>query len=352
MEKVAIKTFLSSIAVVHQWPVSEHLHLLLNVEPKHFKKCMTLMDIRYFTLKIINDNIKEHPQLIEFITMSNDTKTLAKVERHPCMLQKNHYSLLEKILLQLRGPVLLQFGVKYMYHIPHPEKLFGFLLNSLDPKNEAVLECLEALMYLMVKKNLQVDLFFNKVYDLLPFLINKPKALELVNTMLNSLGLSHVYIRNYFKLLASLTVVNGPSTCSRIAVILCNLIRRYKPILWDLIHDTDIHLFGEYSATSNDTNQAYEIKALQKHYHLDISGLFESFSQEWVDMDHKSSKKRAMWELEDVVGIDYGCKDFGKVVKREKIVQEMIQPEFVEVNGRTMKKAPKFWNPKEIELFA
>ena len=341
MSKDNIKYFLSSISVVHQWPMADHLHLLLSIDPKHFKKCMQLMDIRYFTLKLIYEKIGQHPDLAAFITMSTNTKTLIKIDKHPCLLQKNHYSLLEKILMQLQGPVLLQYGCKYMHHLPHPEKLFSFLLESLDPSNEAIIDCLEALMYLMVKKNLQVGQFFTKVYDLLPWLVSKPKSLELVNTMLHSIGLSHVYLRNYFKLLSVLTLFNDPNVCSRIAVLLCNLIRQYKPALWDLIHDTEIHPNAEFTATSEATNQCYEMKALQKHYHSDISGLFESFSQEWINMDHKSSKKRAMWEFEDVCGIHYNCKDFEKTIKKERMQREMILPQLVQVNGRIMKKAPK-----------
>eukprot|EP00835_Amoeboradix_gromovi_P000698 NODE_26_length_35450_cov_0.398320.p8 type:complete len:353 gc:universal NODE_26_length_35450_cov_0.398320:7675-6617(-) len=351
MTKENITSFLKSISVVHQWPIEDHLRLLLEIDPKHFKKCMQLMDVRYFTLKIINSHIQENPKLKDFITMSAETKTLIKVERHPCLLQKNHYSLLEKILVQLNRSELLEYGLKYIYHLPHPEKLFGILLNLLEPTNQSLLSCLEALMFLMVKKNLQVELFYSKVYELLPFIVNEPNGLELVNTILNSIGLSHVYLRNYFKLLCSVAVLCDLGTCSRIAVVLCNLIRKFKPALWDLIHDTSPHNVGEYSATSEHTNQAYEIKALQKHYHADISGLFDSFGQQWIDSDHKSSKKRAMWNLEDVEGIDYNCKDFEKTVIKEKIQEEMIYPEFVEINGRTMKKAPKLWMDGEHDLF-
>eukprot|EP00834_Sanchytrium_tribonematis_P005488 NODE_335_length_9311_cov_0.760313.p4 type:complete len:358 gc:universal NODE_335_length_9311_cov_0.760313:4358-3285(-) len=348
--KELIKIFLASLTVVHQWPMREHLQLLLEIDPKYFKKCMKIMDIRYFTLKIINEHIKEYPQLHKFIMMSVETKTLLKIQNHPCLLQKNHYSLLEKICLQLQGDIALEIGLKYLNTLPHPEKLYGFLLNSLNPNNSQITSTLEALMFLMIKKNIQVESFYDRVYHLLPILIQNEASFDLIQTMLNSTKISHLHLRNYYKLLCTLSLLNPPKIQSKIAVILCNLMRQNKPALWDLIHDESVHLNGEYSPNSDNTRQCFELKALSKHYHTDISGLFESFSQDWMDMNHPSSKKRAFWDLEDVDGIDYNCLDFSKMIKKEKIKIEMIPPQYKEIEGRTMKQAPKLYTNEQLEM--
>ena len=356
MTKETLKSFLNSVKVIHQWPLQEHLQVLLTIDVDLFKKCMKLADVRYFTFKLIHSHIDKHPQLIKYLCDYSGMKTLVNSDKHPCTLKSAHYNLIEKIVCKLNGKDLIEYGLVYLMVLPHPEKLFGHLLESLNGKNyqndiptDKLITTLKALMFLMVKKNLQVDLFYERVYQLLPTLIREPESFELINTLLNSIGLSHVYIRNYYKLLSSIAALVSPSINAKIAVLLINLIRTHQPVLFDLIHDDSIHPSTNYSSHSQYTNQCYELKALQKHYHLDTNGLYNSFSQKWINTD-ASKSKRPLWDLDDVNGIDYTCNDFLKSIRNDKIKKELISPQLVEINGRTMKKAPKFWTNEQKAL--
>ncbi|XP_006874128.1 PREDICTED: nucleolar complex protein 4 homolog [Chrysochloris asiatica] len=192
-------------------------------------------------------------------------------------------SLYKKVLVIMHESILPQLA--------QPTLMMDFLTSAYDVGGAISLLALNGLFILIHKHNLEYPDFYQKLYNLLEASIfhvrYRARFFYLADLFLSSSHLPAYLVAAFAKRLSRLALTAPPEALLMVLPFICNLLRRH-PACRVLIHrpqgpelDTDPYDPGEQDPAKSRALESslWELQALQKHYHPDVSKAASAINQ-------------------------------------------------------------------------
>eukprot|EP01135_Chromosphaera_perkinsii_P003214 Nk52_evm21s238 gene=Nk52_evmTU21s238 len=189
--------------------------------------------------------------------------------------------------------ILLNIHTHVLPFLNKPNHLMDFLTDSYDVGGVVSLLALNGLFILITKHNLDYPDFFDKLYKLLTpdimYMKHRARFFHLLDMFLTSTHLSSYVVASFIKKLIRISLSSPPQGVFIIIPFVYNLLKRHTSCMF-LIHNASAENeqdtsdpfdpdATELSKTYALQSTLWELKALKRHYHPEISrfvNIFES----------------------------------------------------------------------------
>ncbi|XP_069476086.1 nucleolar complex protein 4 homolog [Ambystoma mexicanum] len=282
-----------------------------------FQEYLDYVDVRYYVMTSISDHVAKASQkaqeavlpifqqnvflLASSISMPSEeaemsnylVKQQGKPEEWKVTKLKEHRKVFEKMWLgflkhklhqSLYKKVLVILHDSILPHMSKPTLMIDFLTAAYDIGGAISLLALNGLFVLIHQHNLEYPDFYKKLYTLLdPFVFHvkyRARFFHLANLFLSSTHLPAYLVCAFAKRLSRLSLTAPPQALLMVIPLIYNLIRRH-PACRSLIHrpsglsdiSGDPYIMEEEDPAKSRAQESclWELKALQKHYHPDVS---------------------------------------------------------------------------------